>query len=265
MFQSNQIVQTKTMPALKFTADKLCFNLSFYDEQCINKLNVYFPENYIGNNQFAPKDSLYTKGVKINSSSSKILANFLQNEYVFGKTEYPTYQNIFQEPVSSAAFFVFALAQQQSFDNLQLTYNFIKQKIDGILYVGRTLAPGILSIFPDNKLTSKTVKLINNISTDSIISNVIQNTSIAIKEFDCEFYTETGIIVDIYIYRYMYIHWYTIYKFFRSIRLFYCEKTRRIQIIYAKQYFFINIRLKQSKFLLVFYFVGFTVLQTNKQ
>ncbi|CAL5995455.1 Conserved_hypothetical protein [Hexamita inflata] len=187
---------TKTMPALQFTADKLCFNQSFQDEQCTNKLNIYFPENYIGNNKFAPADSIYMKGVKINSNSSKILANFLQNEYVFGKTVYPTYQNIFQEPVSSAAFFVFALAQQQSFDNLQQTYNFIKQRINDIFYVGRSVVPGIISIYPDNKLTSKTVKLITNISIDSIINNVISNSSIVIKEFECEFYTETGIIVD---------------------------------------------------------------------
>ncbi|CAL5984916.1 Conserved_hypothetical protein [Hexamita inflata] len=184
------------MPALKFIADKLCFNLSFYDEQCINKLNIYFPENYIGNNQFAPKDSLYMKGVKINSRSSKKLADFLENEYIFGQTVYPTYKSIFNESVSIPAFFIISQSQQQSVDNLEHAYTILKQKIDSILYVGRNIAPGILSIYPDNKLTSKTIKLINNISIDGIISNVISNSSIVIKEFDCEFYTDTGIIAD---------------------------------------------------------------------
>ncbi|CAL5995367.1 Conserved_hypothetical protein [Hexamita inflata] len=191
---------SKTMPVLQFNANKLCFNLSFHDEQCINKLNVYFPENYVGNNQFAPKDSLYLKGVKINSSSSKLFANFLENEYIFGQTVFPTYKSIFNESVSIPAFFIISQAQQQSVENLEHAYNILKQKIDSILYVGRNIAPGVLSIYPDNKLTSNTIKIINNISIDSIINNVQSNSSIAIKDFDCEFYTDTGIIVDTCVY-----------------------------------------------------------------
>ncbi|CAL6019729.1 Conserved_hypothetical protein [Hexamita inflata] len=181
---------------IKFNASNLCFNLSYYDQQCINKLNIYFPQNYIGSNSLSPHDSIYLKGVTMTVDISQKLALFLETEFDFSKTNQSTYYSIFKEAISDAARFFIALSQQRSYDAIKNTYDMVKQYFDDILYVGRTTVSGPMALYPDNKMTQNTFKTIHNISLTTIIDNVVSNTSLVLKEFMCEFYTDSGVNQD---------------------------------------------------------------------
>ncbi|CAL5992043.1 Conserved_hypothetical protein [Hexamita inflata] len=180
----------------KFKAQDLCFNLSYYDQQCNNKLLVYFPQEYIGSNYLSPKESVFMKGVTMTPETSSKFANFLQFEYDYSKLSQPTYRLIFNESLTGNSFMIFALAHENSFNALKNTYEYIRNNFDDMLYVGRTSVTGAMSIYPDNKLTQKTLGTIYNISLYTISDNLISKAGIIFKEIDCEYHTESGVIQD---------------------------------------------------------------------
>ncbi|CAL6019025.1 Conserved_hypothetical protein [Hexamita inflata] len=181
---------------IKFNASNLCFNLSYYDQQCLNKLNLYFPQDYIGNIILQPHDSIYMKGVTMTVEISQKLAIFLETEYDFSKTNQSTYFSIFNESISDTARFLIALSQQQNYEAIKNTYDMVKNYFNDILYVGRTTVSGPMALYPDNKMTQNTFKTIHNISLITIFDNCFSNTSVVLKKFECEFYTDSGVNSD---------------------------------------------------------------------
>ncbi|CAL6100878.1 Conserved_hypothetical protein [Hexamita inflata] len=190
--QSNKQVSSQ----IKFNASNLCFNLSYYDQQCINKLNIYFPQDYLGNIMLSPHDSIYLKGVTMTVEISQKLALFLETEYDFSQINQSTYLSIFNESISDAARFLIALASQSNYDAIQNTYDMVKNYFTDILYVGRTTVSGPMALYPDNKMTQNTFKTIHNISLTTIFDNCFSNTSVVLKQFECEFYTDSGVNSD---------------------------------------------------------------------
>ncbi|CAL5971924.1 Conserved_hypothetical protein [Hexamita inflata] len=136
------------------------------------------------------------KGVTMTPETSSKFADFLQFEYDYSKLSQPTYRQIFNESLTGNSFMIFALAHENSFNALKNTYKYIRNTFDEMLYVGRTSVTGAMSIYPDNKLTQKTLGTIYNISMNTIADNVISKAGIIFKELDCEFHTESGIIQD---------------------------------------------------------------------
>ncbi|CAL6029178.1 Conserved_hypothetical protein [Hexamita inflata] len=188
---------TQVYGDIEFNASILCYNLSYYDQQCTNKLNIYFPQNYIGSNILSPQQSIYMKGVTMTVQISQKFALFLETEFDFTQTNQSTYFNIFNESITDTSRFLIALSQKRNYDALKNTYDYVKQYFDdAILYVGRTTVSGPMAIYPDNKMTEKTFKIIHNISIKTIIDNVMLNTNLVLKEFDCEFFTDSGINQD---------------------------------------------------------------------
>ncbi|CAL5971800.1 Conserved_hypothetical protein [Hexamita inflata] len=181
----------------KFNASNLCFNLSYYDQQCIdNKLIVYFPQIYIGSNILSPQESVYMKGVTMTPETSNKLGQFLQFEYDYKLLNQSTYYSIFHEGISGNSYLFFALAEESSYNALKNTYYYIKQTFSDLLYIGRVCVAGSMSIFPDNKLTPRTLNYVYTISLSTIAENNVTKAGIIFKEFDCEYYTEVGIISD---------------------------------------------------------------------
>ncbi|CAL6019121.1 Conserved_hypothetical protein [Hexamita inflata] len=179
---------------LTFNASHLCFNLSYYDEQCINKLNVYFPQNYLGANTLSPHDSVYTSGVTMTVENSHKFGDFLQNEYKYDVLDSPSYMEIFSDVINDYTITVVAISQDNSYQSIKNTYDYIKQNYGDSLYVGRTVIAGVMALYPDNRLTPKTIKMIHNISLSSIFDNASPNTVLVIKEFLCEYYSDHGVI-----------------------------------------------------------------------
>ncbi|CAL6019145.1 Conserved_hypothetical protein [Hexamita inflata] len=181
---------------IELNASHLCFNLSYYDEQCINKLNVYFPQNYLGANTLSPHDSVYTSGVTMTVENSHKFANFLQNEFKYDLVDSPTYQEIFNQKLNDYTIIVVSITQEKSFQAIKSTYDYIKQNFKDTLYVGRTVISGVMAIYPDNKLTPKTFKTIFNISLSTVFDNAIAKTALIVQEFQCEYYSNQGVVQD---------------------------------------------------------------------
>ncbi|CAL6068675.1 Conserved_hypothetical protein [Hexamita inflata] len=181
---------------IKFDASHLCFNLSYYDEQCLNKLNVYFPQNYLGANTLSPYDSVYTSGVTMTVENSHKFGDFLQNEYKYDLLESPTYREIFNQNLNDYTTIIVSITQEKSFQAIKSTYDYIKQNFKDTLYVGRTVISGVMALYPDNKLTPKTFKTIYNISLSTVFDNAIAKTALIVQEFQCEYYSDQGVIQD---------------------------------------------------------------------
>ncbi|CAL5971846.1 Conserved_hypothetical protein [Hexamita inflata] len=185
---------------VKFNAQDLCFNLSYYDQQCNNKLLIYFPQEFIGSNYLSPKESVFMKGVTMTPETSSKFANFLQFEYDYTKLSQMTYFSIFNETLTGNSFTIFEMAHINNFNTLKNTYDFMKQNFNDMLYVGRAAGTGAMSIYPDNKLTQKTLGSIYNISLNTISDNQISKAGIILKDLDCEYHTESGVIQDTCLY-----------------------------------------------------------------
>ncbi|CAL6019657.1 Conserved_hypothetical protein [Hexamita inflata] len=193
------IENSEKFEQLTFNASHLCFNLSYYceyDEQCINKLNVYFPQNYLGYNTLSPHESVYTSGATMTVENSHKFGDFLQNEYKYDVLDSPSYMEIFSDVINDYTITVIAISQENSYQSIKNTYDYIKQNFKQSLYVGRTVIAGVMALYPDNRLTPKTIKTIHNISLSSIFDNTIPNTVLVIKEFLCEYYSDQGVIQD---------------------------------------------------------------------